>query len=342
MTDTNVDTPTSAPTSSTSTVFIVSLIILSAAVVGLALASGFLWQRLNQVNPQFEQIDAALKSSMTRMADSESQVMATRKALTETVKRINQTDKDWQLAELNYFLSALTNDVRYGQTKQQLLPHLETIIAQVKQLGLPQLAPVEASLQGMRASLNQTPTIDILQRLAALDVLMMQIEGLPLKLALPDEHASEQTSATDDHTPDTATWRSRLKSSLTVLKDVVVIREHTQNVAPFIAPEAQQTLQLQLQLMLSQVKWALVMQNNAVYANSLGQLESWISRYFKTEDQAVQTVLGTLNTLQASPSDPLAPQRAVWVNELLALQQSVLTLKQQLNTLPETPAESEV
>ena len=124
--------------------------------------------------------------------------------------------------------------------------------------------------------------------------------------------SDEPTPASSDNV-----WADAGQALLADLKDLVKIQNVTEAAKPLLTPEQRYFLVANLRLRLSGAQLAVLRSDNQTFKSNLDQATKWLSEYFDTEDQAVQSMLTELEEIS---SQNLTPERPKITGSIVELQ----------------------
>ena len=100
----------------------------------------------------------------------------------------------------------------------------------------------------------------------------------------------------------------------------------TEPAKPLLTPEQRYFLVANLRLMLSGAQLAVLRSDNQTFKSNLGQATQWLSEYFDTEDQVVQSMLTELEEISGQN---LTPERPKITGSIVELQDIKSRMKSQ-------------
>ncbi|ACV25587.1 uroporphyrinogen-III C-methyltransferase [Kangiella koreensis] len=240
---------------------------------------------LSQVNHQLS----------LQLEQLQNELKITQQKITSTDEQQNQ----WMLAEAEYLIRQASYKLHYTDNAKTIVGLLQAADRQV-------LAMNDSSLQSLRQAINND--INIVRASGALD-----IEGVAIKLQslkplvedlelatvqLPDAEDTESTEATDGTTEEETSGWQRFKDSFSsALSQYYTVHHYDESMKPFISPQHDALLRQNILLNLQTAQLAAIQHNDAVYQNALGEIEDWVSQYFKSEPATTTAFMQQLDEL---------------------------------------------
>ena len=155
--------------------------------------------------------------------------------------------------------------------------------------------------------LKQVDQADLVGLSLTISALTNDLEALPL--ATPDpasrQQAEQTKPATQTQTEEVSSWAQLPSAVWHDLKNLIVIRDHAQPIAPMLTPEQRFFLMENLRLQLEQARLAMLSGQAEIYQERINTAIKWIEQHF--DQQASQTV-GTLTTLRQLAAASIAPK----------------------------------
>lgn len=241
---------------------------------------------------------------------------------------LGEPHEAWLVAELDYVahLAAMRLDIiRDPATTLALLEYADR---RLKVADDPKYRPVRKAIAMDVASLRAVAEPDIEGMWVTLEALSEQVEKLPFKKGVPQPGAAENVeSSGQDSQPievkELSGWRQSLNRSLVELKDLVKIRKHDQAVVTRYSFEDKQALHYQLQMMLEQIRLALVQRQSVLYQDILATANKTIDDYFDLSDVRVVSMKESLSQLADINIKPQLPDRLAIVEQVQALSKTL-------------------
>lgn len=163
------------------------------------------------------------------------------------------------------------------QRAQTLLVHLDNATL---------LSEVESTLKAIKHDNYYEP----LPALLTLEEMVMHINALPLKVAIPQK----KTKPTQDN------WLSLLKNNVSKLEKIVVIRRHEHSLYPLLTTDEKVGLDQNIRVNLAAAKWGLLQRCDELWHFHLSALINLLTHFYNTQDKTVISWLSQLKALNAT------------------------------------------
>lgn len=299
-----------------------------ALIVALAAAGGvgWMWQQLQFEDSRRSDALSALEQRLDSvpgrgLVDEARSVAAAAQQATESVAAEQQAmtaqlktmrdalddlhavrREDWRLAEAEYLLRLASQSLLMGREVRGAQALLRAADEILQEQDSPRWHPVRAAIANDLASLRIAEQFDLqgtYLRLAALETripALRAVERGMLGYAVAGRDQSEGYEA-----PSWWTWLVQL------FDRYVLIRRNDDPVEPLMAPEQDQYVRMNLQLLLEQAKLALMASEQVVYVDALTSARRLVNNRFQAEttsNEAFRASLAELADLDISPSIP--------------------------------------
>ena len=323
----------------------IALILAIAAVGG----SAYLWYRF-EVQQKHEQEVAsanllgelkgitestrALEKQQDRLASDQDQLntliqekleasVATlrqqQEELTNSVTKIydslDRSIDSWALEEVEQLLRMANHRVSLEGDAANALIALELADKRLAELGNPEFLEVRRLIAEEMTLLNATAQVDLPGLALRLSTLAANLSDLPL-VSEPIRPTAAESGEPAPANSDNA-WVEAGQALLADLKGLVRIQNVTEAAKPLLTPEQRYFLVANLRLMLSGAQLAVLRSDNQTFKSNLSQAIQWLSEYFDTDDQAVQSALKELEEMS---SQNLTPERPKITGSVVELQ----------------------
>ena len=299
-----------------------------ALLVALAAAGGvgWMWQQLKLQDNQRDDVLTELQTKVasaasnasvdeakaaalaaqqaTNLVAQQQQEQASRlQAMRDALEDLHAIRReDWRLAEAEYLLRLASQSVLMGREirgAQALLRAADEIL---QEQDSPRWHPVRAAIANDMASLRIAGQFDLqgtYLRLAALETRIPALEAVERGMLGYDVKGAND-SVTDE-APSWWIWAVQL------FDRYVLIRRNEAPVEPLLAPEQDQYLRMNLQLLLEQAKLALMASEQVVYVDALTSAKRLVNNRFQADtatNEAFRTSLAELADVDISPTIP--------------------------------------
>ncbi|MEO1766629.1 uroporphyrinogen-III C-methyltransferase [Thiobacter aerophilum] len=149
--------------------------------------------------------------------------------------------------------------------------------------------------------LRTSPSVDVAGLSLRLSELTDTVDELPLFPAQP-ALASGKPSATAASSPSGLAWWKRFAAEVwSDLTQLVRIQDTGRAELPLLPPEQAYYARENLKLRLLMARLALAQHDEASYRRDLKAAQTWLARYFDTDDKRVKAAAGLLRQLAESP-----------------------------------------
>lgn len=237
-----------------------------------------------------------------RIADLEARVAASQSqqmALQSLYRTMAESRDDWTLADIEQVILSANQQLQINGNIKAAIIALQDADARLQSLNRPQFTLLRNALNRDIALLQAQPQVDTVGLTAQLDILISQIDTLPLA----DEHEIPATQpkklALAHPVPVTRAQRFALELWQQLQGLVQVRRIDTPDTA-LLLPEQSYFLRQNLKLRLLSARIALFAHDENSYQSDLSAARSWLQRYFNTRDSRTVAALDTLNSLMHS------------------------------------------
>jgi uroporphyrin-3 C-methyltransferase len=157
------------------------------------------------------------------------------------------------------------------------------------------LIPVRQALSHDMLAEKTLPSIDFVSLLSQLDAIQ---KYLTTYQSNPSKNKQNATSTAES---SKASWQTRIKNMLCILKQFFIVQHHTDSIEPLLTP-AYRALQKEIiHLNLQEAQWAVLQRNNTIYQLALKQACDNMRRVFGKDDtQSLQLMeqIGKLQSIQ--------------------------------------------
>lgn len=252
-----------------------------------------------------ELINTKIETYRTELRALKKEGEALKDNVSAIASKQNQDDSSWQLIKAQHLIDIAVLSLYWEKTIHPAMGLLEAADKLIQGLNNPNYTPLRQVLSDEILALKAIPDVDTVGLLSQIDALANSVPNLPLST---DKIAAEDT-APKASLPDTSQpmWRQTLDNSLGTLSKLVVIRYRKESITPLLSPADRQLLVDQIQLSLQQAEWAVIQKDKALFTLSIEQAIKLISKHYKTEDNAVTTLLNTLSALKKEEIAPALP-----------------------------------
>ena len=175
----------------------------------------------------------------------------------------------------------------------QLVNGAEKLINKIQLL---ELQPLRNQLSDVRYQLQSIQSTDVAVLLAQLNTL--QTKAINLELPTPSFIDEKNSANQADAKQKYEGWRGQFQSTLSELKEMVVVRYHEQPIDGRQLPINRSYLREQLAMLITQAEWAVMRNELHLYQTSIKQALEWVEQYFDNTKANVQAYKETLQQIQ--------------------------------------------
>ncbi len=276
---------------------------------------GYQWYLKSQNNvAELEQQQQALAQQTQQMAeqlqDRMNALQKNQSELTRFVEVMRDQNqhlrKDWLVMEAEYLLQLANYRLLFERDIDTAVVALQSADARLKDTGDPGLLPVRKSISNAIQSLKQIEQIDLAGLSLTISSLSNEMDKLPLNMPDPKSREGQQGEI-DLSAKSVSSWSELPAAIWRDIKSLIVIRDHSQPVAPLLSPEERFFLTENLRLQLEQARLAMLSGQGQIYKERLNTARDWISKHFDTEAALTKSTLDTLQQLADANVAPSLP-----------------------------------
>ncbi len=279
--------------------------------------------QLSQLGQQSGELKTQLESGLGALEDqlgaTRSQLQAVQQETTSDIRELSAVNEDllkqlaklgsadrddWKLAEVEYLLRLAHQRVVMGgelSSAASLLANADNALVELNMAGLHQVRKqVARDLAAVRAA-QQLDSEGVYLRLEALQ---QQSSDLPF-FGMPEISESDVQSgesAGDLFDLAAQDWQAALDKgwdqAVEKFKTLVVVQKRDGAIEPLLSEAWQRLVRERLALDLEQAKNALVLQQQTIYREALGNAAELVQSHYLTDDPATRSVLQELKSLQ--------------------------------------------
>lgn len=251
---------------------------------------------------QLESIEAQLNSRL-RLLEAVAGRLSGLEASLASVQGISTGARDaWLLAEAEYYMQIGNAQLQLANNPQLASVALAHADDRLLQLADPRLTNIRAALSDELRALKVMTKPDTAGITLALTSLAGVVDSLPLQqeVVLREQATTEISSALSGVDRALASFKGAMSS-------IVSVRREDEAMQPLIAPEAQYFLRANLALQLQAARLALLRGEEAIFRQSLDDVEAWLSEYYATGNSSVQSAQQTIAGIRGSTLSVAVP-----------------------------------
>lgn len=285
------------------------LVFISILLILLICSGWIFWQLKGKTIQAFfatnrqPQITKQIATLLPTLPNKESTIQETPKpVLSQPALQpapIAEKNLDTELTEITLLVKMANITLT---TSGDVATTLEFLQAAKKQISSAKYLAISYAISKDIATLQATPTVDVVNVIARLDAINQQILNLPI---IPQMQPVTTILSNPPQTISAPIWQRFSTAVLNTLKELVIIRHNT--VQPLPLPEQMLTVRLNIQAKILQAEWAALHKNKQMYQACLAQASDWIQHYFALDVQLTKTVINTINDLQKVEVQPQLP-----------------------------------
>lgn len=259
-------------------------------------------QQLSKLNGRIKKLDTANAKQLDSLHQQQTLLQNN---LSTLLNRNVLLRKDWLIAEAEYLIKLANHRLLLEKDISTSIAMLNSADERLREISDPALITMRKHLAEDIGALQAVPQPDITGMSLAISALIMNIEKLPLSTPDPKTIKHKIESEAKENQGDrsgellTTLWQD--------IKDLVVMRDHSQPVRPLLTPGQRYFLTQNLRLQLEQVRYALLHGNSAIYKERISVSQDWIGDYFDAEATITKTMLEKLADLIKQDISPPIP-----------------------------------
>jgi uroporphyrin-3 C-methyltransferase len=251
---------------------------------------------------QLESIESQFNSRLRLLEAIPSKVSSLEASLA-SVQGITTGARDaWLLAEAEYYMQIGNAQLQLANNPQLANIALAHADNRILQLADPRLTNIRAALSDELRALEVMTKPDTAGITLALTSLAGVVDLLPLQ-----QEVVAGAQKTAEISSDLSGVDRALASFKGAMSGVVSVRREDEATQPLIAPEAQYFLRANLTLQLQAAKLALLRGEEAIFRQSLDDVDEWLSEYYDTTNSSVQSAQQTIAEIRGSTLSVAVP-----------------------------------
>jgi uroporphyrin-3 C-methyltransferase len=303
----------------------------------------------NELAASREELNAQFAADIQKVRDQIETIQLAQRGLNRSLEVVKETvasggDKNaWTLSEVDYLLQIADHRLRFQDDALGATAALVLARTQLKSVDEMAFAPVQAMIDEEIAALKGVQLLDRSALVEQIGELAKTAGELPIRNEARTQALRAKAKAERDamgvevDTGQEDWWEDAATSAWGEIKKLVVVRHERRTSAPLIAPEEEYFLAQNLRLRLEVARLAVMMDDGAVYQDSLAMARRWIENYFDTAEDRVIAALDEIKQLQQVQLQPYLPD----ISRSLKTFRDVMTERKPLKTLPEPGSESD-
>lgn len=233
---------------------------------------------------------------------SQDQLSAQEQAINQMRNAQQDKRETWVVAEAQYLTKIAYDTLQVGDNVSLAIKLLQSSDQTLRDLSNTELLPIRKALAEDILALQNIPSLDLSGIYAQLSAMNEQVD----KLSLPNKRPVNNDKTTVIDKPK-SWWKTGLDETGEMLRKIVIVRYHNKNELPFIAPDEQAYLYLNMHNQFELAMWGLVHKQTKIYETSLQQIETWIKQYYVADDAVANTMLKNISQLKSLNIHPELP-----------------------------------
>lgn len=290
--------------------------------------------------------------------ESEAKLQHLTEQFNQLTEQVSQRDpSDWLIHEAEYLVRIAARTMWLERDTKAAIGLLKDADSRLKELNQPKFLPVRALINEDIESLSLMPVLTNQEAILSAMALNKQVQSLTFS-GVNLAEALDEPEEDFELSEDLADWQENLaKTWQKFIKDFISVRRRTGMVEPLMAPEQQEHLKQNLSLKIQLVQWAASEQKEAIYQQTLVDIQQWLNEFFdmsatvnKNFYNAIEALkketiyydypsdLSSLSALKRLLDDTINGKPVKQVEEKLPLEQSDTEIPEQ----EETSSDNEV
>lgn len=270
--------------------------------VQLEKAQNELQAGFSQQEQQLQQLKSELEKEVGARESAQAEHQALNTAMQNISATLGRSTVAWRMAEVEYLLTVANHRLILAQDPDTAIAILETADERIKAIGDMSLLKVRKVIADELLALRAMPEVDVSGLALRVASLINSVEELPLR---DKKRIAIALNEKADVAP--LDWRQIPMALWNDVKSLVQVRRHQQPTEPLLPPEQTQYLYQNLTLKLEQARLAVLQRDTALFRQSLGEAESWVTSYFEPESSAVTNVVASLKGMLKIELQPTLP-----------------------------------
>ena len=337
---------------------ILGVVLGLGLVIGLILATYFIWSNWHERGLILRETDQALLSLnqlSSKLSEQSANVVADQSKQSEQVEKLvseihdlqlrvntqgrriaelgSTTRSDWLLAEAVYLSRLASQRLQTERTVKNPLALLENVDLILKELDDGDLLSARRALAEDITALRLVKDVDRQGIYLELQALAKNIETLSL-MDIP----TQMVSQVDSTAPEESDRENFDKGFFSDIRSLVRVTQRTNPIEPVLQPAESALVKFNLRMMLEQAQMALMREEQIIFESSLSKAESYLARFFQSNVSA-QTVSNRLQILRQMPVQQQLPAIS---RTMEAMETLLVTRQQRLTGTSLAEVESEI
>lgn len=295
--------------------FVLLLVLILFGLIGAGGWYGYQW--LMKTQDSFAELEQNQQSLLrensdfaSRMQSELASIQKSQSELTSFIEVMREQNqhlrKDWLVMEAEYLIQLANYRLLFERDVSTASVALDAADARLKETGDPALLPVRKAIASAIQALKQVDQADLAGLSLTLSSLGKELDKLPLTMPDPKSRAG-QGNEIGMQSNTVKSWSELPAAIWQDLKNLIVIRDHEQPVAPLLTPEQRFFLVENLRLQLEQARLAMLSGQGDIYKERIQTAKQWIEQHFDKQAALTQSALETLGQLEHASVSPKLP-----------------------------------
>lgn len=280
-----------------------------------------LTEQNNHLAAQIKQLSSKEDSIQEQLASKTEKIEETKTILQTKFDNLNKElqtalsqrfyhNQDWILLKARYFLELAQMNAYWSKSDQATISLLQQADQLLQDVSDPGVFEIRQAIAKDIAQIQASPTIDTAGILSQLDAAQQSVAKLSIANSLTDINPAADNAPAPSNDSDSI-WQLRMQDSMKLLRKLVVIRHHEDDIKPLISPNLEAVIKENIRLNLQEAQWAVLNKNADVYQLVLKQALASLKQNFNPGAQSTAALIKQLTDLQQVNLTIKAPEIGV-------------------------------
>lgn len=216
-------------------------------------------------------------------------------ALEEMYQELARGRDEASLAEIEQLVFSASQQLQVSGNVKAALIALQTADSRLQRMDKPQFHNLRKAINKDIERLRASPAVDVAGIALSIDEVIDQIDRLPLLPGKPPVGPKAQPPLAE-----TVWWKRFAVEVWSDFTALLRIQDMEKDELPLLPPEQAYYARENLKLRLLTARMALLAHDETGYRRDLKAAQTWLKRYFDTQDKAVKSAAGVLQQLAGS------------------------------------------
>ena len=247
-------------------------------------------------NTAIDRISRQLNDRLRQLESVPARVSAVEMSMS-SLQGISAGARDaWLLAEAEYYMQIANAQLQLAGSPQLASLALTHADERIMQLADPRLTNVRQALS------DELRALEVLEKpdTAGITLTLASLAGVVDSLPLRQEAVMYDESGPRDIDAELSGMDRAMASVKNAVSGIVSVRRADEAMQPLIAPEAQYFLRANLALQLQAARLAVLRGEEAIFRQSLDDVDAWLEAYYDLSSRAVQNARNTIAEIRGS------------------------------------------